>query len=254
LEFLVVSVPLSLILFTATILVFRGLFRIEKGNNNSSYVESLNEWSVVKNKTKFNRSVIVLIVVLSLFAIGDLLGIGLPVIAISGSVFMLLITGFSIEEALRNIGWSTIFFIMGLFVIVGALNEVGVLSMLASGFISVTGGNVLFSILLVLWLSGLFSAFVVDIPATAVLIPVVSGALALLGSGSSLLWWSLVFGIALGANYFPFSSSSTIIGLKILQKRKSVSIKEYTKIGTIVCTVQLLIASIYLMVLYFLFI
>jgi Na+/H+ antiporter NhaD/arsenite permease-like protein len=91
---------------------------------------------------------------------------------------------------------------------------------------------------------------VVDIPATAVLIPVVQGAIVLLGSGSSLLWWALIFGIALGANYFPFSSSSTIIGLKILQKKKRVSTKQYTKTGAIVCTIQLLLASFYLMVLY----
>ena len=102
-------------------------------------------------------------------------------------------------------------------------------------------------ILLVLWLSGLFSAFVVDIPATAVLIPVVQGVVVQLGSGSYLLWWALIFGIALGANYFPFSSSSTIIGLKVLQKRRRVSTREYSKIGVIVCTMQLLVASLYLM-------
>jgi Na+/H+ antiporter NhaD/arsenite permease-like protein len=141
---------------------------------------------------------------------------------------------------------------MGLFVIVGALNEIGVLNMLAEILTSGTGGNVPFSILLVLWLSGLFSVFVVDIPATAVLIPVIHGMVVQLGSGSYLLWWALIFGIALGANYFPFSSSSTIIGLKFLQKRKRISTREYSKIGVIICTIQLIVASLYLMGLYLL--
>lgn len=252
LQFLTVSAPLALTLLGVTIFVFRRLFKIEQVDGALPSVKSLDEWSVVKDKKKFYRSVAIMVTVMISFAMGDILGIGLPVIVITGSVFMLLVTGFGVEEALRNVGWSTIFFIMGLFVIVGALNEVGVLNMLAELFISGTGGNVLFSILSVLWLSGLFSAFVVDIPATAVLIPVVQGAIALLGSGSSLLWWALIFGIALGANYFPFSSSSTIIGLKILQKKKSVTMKEYTKIGTIVCTIQLALASLYLMLLYLL--
>ncbi len=252
LEFLEVSVPLSLILLGVTIFVFIRRFKIEQAEGARQSVESLDEWTVVKDKRKFYRSVAIMIIVLISFAIGDLLGIGLPVIAITGSVFMLLVTGFEVEEALRNVGWSTIFFIMGLFVIVGTLNEVGVLSLLATLITSGTGGNVPLSILSVLWLSGLFSALVVDIPATAVLIPVVQGAIGLLGSGSFLLWWALIFGIALGANYFPFSSSSTIIGMKILQKKKRVSIKEYTKIGAIVCTIQLAVATFYLMTLYFL--
>ena len=252
LGFLAVSVPLSLILLGVTIFIFKRLFKMEQTEVARTSVESLDEWSVVKDKRKFYRSVTIMITVLIFFAIGDLIGVGLPVIAITGSVFMLLVTGFDMEDAFRSVGWSTIFFIMGLFVIVGALNEVGVLSMLASLLTSGTGGNVPLSILLVLWVAGLFSAFVVDIPATVVLIPVVQEATGLLGPGSSLLWWALIFGIGLGANYFPFSSSSTIIGMKILRKKKHVSIKEYTKIGATVCTIQLVVASFYLMVLYLL--
>jgi Na+/H+ antiporter NhaD/arsenite permease-like protein len=215
-------------------------------------MEALDEWSVIKDRGKFNRSVAVMITVLTFFAIGDLLGVGLPVIAITGSVFMLLVTGVDMEDALRKVGWSTIFFIMGLFVIVGALNTVGVLSMLAALFTSGTMGNVPLSIVSVLWVAGLTSAFVVDIPATAVLIPVVQDAAGLLGPGSSLLWWALIFGIGLGANFFPFSSSSTIIALKILRKKKRVSIKEYAKIGVTVCTIQLMVTTFYLMTLYLL--
>jgi Na+/H+ antiporter NhaD/arsenite permease-like protein len=252
LEFLFVSVPISFILLIVTIITFQRLFKIESGEGTRATVESLDEWSIVEDRNRFYRSVAIMIVVLIFFAIGDILGIGLPVVAITGSVFMLLVTGFGVEDALRNVGWSTIFFIMGLFVIVGTLNEVGVLSMFALLFTNGMGGNVLLSILSMLWLSSLFSALVVDIPATAVLIPIVQGIIALLGPGSFLLWWALIFGIAFGANYFPFSSSSTIIGMKILQKRKRIPIKEYTKIGSIVCTIQLAITSIYLMILYLL--
>ena len=252
LEFLIISGPLSMILLTISLFVFRQLFEMEQAGDSQSSIESLDEWSAVKNKQKFYRSVVIMVAVLISFAIGDLIGIGLPVIALTGSVFMLLVTGSDIEGALRNVGWSTIFFIMGLFMLVGALNEVGVLRMLAAIFTSGTGGDVLLSILSVLWVAGLFSALVVDIPATAVLIPIVQEATVLLGSGSFLLWWALAFGIGLGANYFPFSSSSTIIGMKILGKKRKVSLKEYTKIGAIVCTIQLLVASFYLMMLYFL--
>jgi len=252
LGFLAVSVPLSLVLLGVTLFVFKRVFGMGEAGVARASMESLDEWSVIKDRRKFYRSVALMITVLTFFAIGDLLRVGLPVIAITGSVFMLLVTGVDMEDALRKVGWSTIFFIMGLFVIVGALNKVGVLSMLAALFTSGTGGNVPLSILSVLWVASLSSAFVVDIPATAVLIPVVQDAAGLLGPGSFLLWWALIFGIGLGANFFPFSSSSTIIALKILRKEKRVSIKEYAKIGVTVCTIQLVVATFYLMTLYLL--
>ena len=253
LEFLAISGPLSLILLVVSLFVFRRLFKMEATENEQSSIESLDEWSVVKDKQKFYRSVAIMVAVLICFTFADLIGIGLPIIALTGSVFMLLVTGSDIEGALRNIGWSTIFFIMGLFILVGALNELGVLRALAAIFTSGIGGNIPLAILVVLWAGGLFSAFVVDIPATAVLIPIVLEATIILGSGSFLLWWALAFGIGLGANYFPFSSSSTIIGMKILRKKRHVSIREYIKIVAIVCTIQLLIASLYFLLLHFLF-
>ncbi len=252
LSFLAVSGPLALVLLGVTLFVFKRVFRMGKARVTRASIESLDEWSVIKDRKKFYRSVALMITVLAFFAISDLLRVGLPVIAITGSVFMLLVTGVNMEDALHKVGWSTIFFIMGLFVIVGGLNKVGILSTLAALLTSGTGGNVPLSILSVLWVASLSSAFVVDIPATAVLIPVVQDAAGLLGPGSSLLWWALIFGIGLGANFFPFSSSSTIIALKILRKKKRVSIKEYAKIGVTVCTIQLVVATFYLMTLYLL--
>ena len=252
LDFLAVSVPLSLVLLGVTLFVFKRVFGMGETGIARASLEHLDEWSVIKDKKKFYRSVALMITVMIFFAIGDLLRVGLPVIAITGSAFMLLVTGADMEDILSHVGWSTIFFIMGLFVLVGSLNKVGVLSMLAELFTSGTGGNIPFSILSMLWVAGLSSAFVVDIPATAVLIPVVQDAAGLLGPGSSLLWWALIFGIGLGANFFPFSSSSTIIALKILQKKKRVSIKEYAKIGVTICTIQLVVATFYLMTLYLL--
>ncbi len=250
LDFLAMSVPLSLVLLGVTFFVFKRVFGMGEAGVARASLESLDEWSVIKDKRKFYSSVALMFIVLIFFAISDLLRVGLPVIAITGSAFMLLVTRADMEDALSKVGWSTIFFIMGLFVLVGALNEVGVMSMLADLLTSGTRGNVPLSILSVLWVAGVSSAFVVDIPATAILIPVVQSASDLLGPGSSLLWWALIFGIGLGANFFPFSSSSTIIALKILRKKKRVSIKEYAKIGVTICTIQLVIATFYLMALY----
>ncbi len=103
----------------------------------------------------------------------------------------------------------------------------------------------------ILWIVGLLSSVIVDIPLTAAFIPIVMQITSNLGSHSVLLWWAIIFGVSLGANFTPIGSSSTIIALGVLKKQQKVSFKDFTKIGTIVCTIQLLVGSIYLTALYF---
>jgi Na+/H+ antiporter NhaD/arsenite permease-like protein len=89
---------------------------------------------------------------------------------------------------------------------------------------------------------------IVDIPLTAALIPIVEEASVLLQREVSMLWWALIFGIGLGANYTPFGSSSTIIALSVLRKEQDVKCSEFTKVGLIVCTIQLILGSVYLII------
>jgi Na+/H+ antiporter NhaD/arsenite permease-like protein len=108
-------------------------------------------------------------------------------------------------------------------------------------------------VLSVLWVVGLLSSIIVDIPLTAAFIPIVQSITLSLGSGSFLLWWAIIFGVGLGANFTPIGSSSTIIALGVLRRQQKVSFKEFSKMGIVVCTIQLVVGSLYLFGLYFLF-
>jgi Na+/H+ antiporter NhaD/arsenite permease-like protein len=95
-------------------------------------------------------------------------------------------------------------------------------------------------------LVGILSSLIVDIPLTAALIPIVEEASIILQREVSLLWWALIFGIGLGANYTPFGSSSTIIALSVLRKEQDVKFSEFSRVGIIICTIQLFIGTLYL--------
>jgi Na+/H+ antiporter NhaD/arsenite permease-like protein len=106
----------------------------------------------------------------------------------------------------------------------------------------------------ILWIVGLLSSIVVDIPLTVIFIPIVQEMGSILGTDPRLYWWALILGLGLGANYTPVGSSSTIIGLSALRREgELVSFKEFSTLGLKVCTVQLVIGMLYLIFLHLFF-
>ena len=194
-----------------------------------------------------------MLITLVLLASADFFGIGLGLIAIVGAVMMLLVSHVDTEKILHKIDWSVIFFVSSLLILVGGLSEGGILQTFSEPLIQLASNNLLVVIISILWIVGLASSVIVDIPLTAAFIPIVEVIISNLGSNSFLLWWAIIFGVSLGANFTPVGSSSTIIALGILRKQQPVSFKEFSKIGLIVCTIQLVLGSIYLVGLYLLF-
>lgn len=258
LDFLIFSIPLSIIVTAITFQVLIRLFKIrkplsdEKKAHLRQKVETFNEWSVVKDKKTFNRSIAIMTATLILLASADFLGIGLGLIAIIGGVMMLLVSNVDTEKILQGIDWSVIFFVASLLILVGGLTEAGVLQTFSEPLIQLASSNFLVVTISILWVIGLLSSVIVDIPLTAAFIPIVQIITSSLGPNSILLWWAIIFGVSLGANFTPIGSSSTIIALGVLKKQQKVSFKEFSKTGIIVCTIQLTIGSLYLIALYFL--
>jgi Na+/H+ antiporter NhaD/arsenite permease-like protein len=259
LEFLIFSIPLSMIVTPITFQILIILLRVKKPISDErkaiqrQKVETFDEWSVVKDKRTFYKSITVMTITLILLTIGDLLGVGLGLIAIVGGVMMLLLGHLSTEKAFQGINWSVIFFVAALLVLVRGLAEAGILKSFSEPLTILASGNILIIGISILWIIGLLSSFIVDIPLTAAFIPIIQDITTNLGPNSVLLWWAIIFGVSLGANYTPVGSSSTIIALGVLRKQQKVSFKDFAKIGAIVCTIQLILGSIYLIALYFLF-
>jgi Na+/H+ antiporter NhaD/arsenite permease-like protein len=209
-------------------------------------VDTFDEWSVVNNKSAFRKMVVIIAGLLFLFVISDLISYGLEFIALVGGVLSVLVTGVDIEKILKEMDWGIIFFVGPLLVLVEGFSQLGLIKQVSLILVEFSSGRYLFLGVLLIWLVGILSSLIVDIPLTAALIPIVEEASVLLQREVSLLWWALIFGIGLGANFTPFGSSSTIIALSVLRKEQNVKFSEFTRIGIIVCTLQLLLGSIYL--------
>jgi Na+/H+ antiporter NhaD/arsenite permease-like protein len=252
LEFLQTSLPLCLTISVITFYLLLYILDIKKVKSDKERqvlkhrVEAFEEWNVIKNRTAFYSAVALMIIVLFLFTITDVLEVGLEYIAITGGTFMLILSRVDIEKTLRGLDWSIIFFVGSLLVVVKGISAAGVLEAPARLLVA-TSGNFLFSMVSILWIVGILSSIIVDIPLTVVFIPIVQELAVVLGSDPRLYWWAVIFGLGLGANYTPVGSSSTIIGLSALRKKDVfVSFKEFTILGLKVCTIQLMIGMFYL--------
>jgi Na+/H+ antiporter NhaD/arsenite permease-like protein len=151
-----------------------------------------------------------------------------------------------VETILSKLDWGIIFFVGPLLVLVDGFSQLGLIRQLSVAIVNFSSGNYILLGVTLIWLVGILSSLIVDIPLTAALIPIVEEASVILQREVSLLWWALIFGIGLGANYTPFGSSSTIIALSVLRKEQDVKFSEFSRVGIIVCTIQLFIGTLYL--------
>ncbi|MEH7464902.1 SLC13 family permease, partial [Priestia megaterium] len=140
-------------------------------------------------------------------------------VAITGAAVLLVIglrTHDEVESAFDSVEWTTIIFFAGLFILVGGLIDVGIIKKLAAGALNVTDGNIALSAYLILWISGIASAVIDNIPFVATMIPLIQDMAHGMGMSPdsaqiSVLWWSLALGACLGGNGTLIGASANVI-------------------------------------------
>jgi Na+/H+ antiporter NhaD/arsenite permease-like protein len=175
-------------------------------------------------------------------------------VALAGAFLLLLLTGErKLEFALTKVEWTTIFFFVGLFVLVSGLIETGVIAKLAVQAIELTGGNLVLTSMLVLWLSAIASAFVDNIPFVATMIPLIQEMGSLGITDLEPLWWSLALGACLGGNGTLIGASANLIVAGLSAKEgHPITFMRYLKFGMPLMLLSVLLASGYVYVRYLL--
>jgi Na+/H+ antiporter NhaD/arsenite permease-like protein len=174
-----------------------------------------NEAAVIKDKNMLIKSLIVLVGAIILFSLQGITHIEVSIVAIGAAAVLLVITRAQLERILHEVDWPTLFFFVGLFVIVGVAQHAGLINVLAKIAINLTGGNPWLTFVVVIWLSGIASAFVDNIPFTTTMIPLIHSLNSNPAIASSFddfhfspLWWALALGADLGGNGTLIGSSA----------------------------------------------
>jgi len=168
------------------------------------------------------------------------------VVALAGATILLLVAGDDVEDALERVEWSTIFFFLGLFVMVGALEEQGIIADVAGLLADFTGDSRAGEALAILWVAAAGSALVDNIPFTAAMIPVVDH----LGEGDGFddaNWWALALGACFGGNATMIAAAANVAAMGVLERSgQSLSFGRFLAVGAPVTLVSLLVATVYL--------
>jgi Na+/H+ antiporter NhaD/arsenite permease-like protein len=204
----------------------------------------------IEDARELRRTLPILILTVVAFFVHKPLHVEPATVALAGASAMLLVTRQTVEEALSGIEWSTLFFFIGLFVMVGALEETGAIEEVAHGIADVTNGDRTAELMGIAWVSAVASGVVDNIPFTATMIPVVKelqGA----STGDDAYWWALALGACFGGNATLIAAAANVAAAGMAERAgRPIGFVPFLKVGIPVTLLSMAIATAYIAVRY----
>jgi len=247
LEFFINVGLISFIVFIFTLFFFILIYKKELiiPEEGQKALEEFDVWNVVQNKRLLYQSLISLVGLLILLILIPSSLISPDIIALTTAIILIIITRLDPKEIIKKIDFELIFYLLGIFIIVGGLEVTGATGALGIFIQNIGGSNLFFQLLLVLWFSAYLSSCIDNIPITKVLIPVADT----MTETASIfnrkqVFYSLAFGANWGDNLTPLGDNILVVNIAE-QNKRPITFKSFFKLGFITANYQLIIISIY---------
>jgi Na+/H+ antiporter NhaD/arsenite permease-like protein len=244
--------PVTVLVFLAFVVIVRFTFRgaLQVPDERREAALERREDSAIKDWPLLIRSLAVTAATLVGFLIHSAIGIEPATVALLGAMVLMLVAGLDPHQTLREIEWSTLFFFVGLFILVEAIVQTGIVGGIADQLARSTEGQPEAATIGLLWFSAIASAIVDNIPYTATAIPIVQR----LGEGGMAiepLWWALALGACLGGNLTIVGASANVVVANLAARAGyPIHFLEFLRYGLAVVVASLVISSAYLWVRY----
>ncbi|MEV5496940.1 ArsB/NhaD family transporter [Nonomuraea fuscirosea] len=249
-DFLIHMAPMVIVLMV----VFIGLCRLMFGRSfrydpeRAAEVMALDEREAIADRRLLWQSLAVLALVMAAFVLHPVLHYEPSVVALLGAGVLVAATRVTTSEAIAEVEWPTLVFFAGLFVMVGALVETGVIAGLSEAAVAATDGRLELTTMGLLGVSAVLSAIVDNIPYVATMSPIVEQLVQATGDGGGqVLWWALAFGADLGGNATAVGAAANVVILGIAARNGTpISFWQFTRYGLIVTAVTVALVAPYL--------
>ena len=208
-------------------------------------LDEIDTSSLITNPGLLRTSLIVLGATVIGFFLHGVFHLEAATIAMTGAVALMVITRPDPHDILAEVEWTTLLFFVGLFIVVGGIEHVGLIETIANGLLEITGTDLVLTGLLILWLSAVASALVDNIPFTAAMIPLVQE----VGNVIPVqpLWWALAMGADFGGNATIIGASANVVVASIAERNGyKITFVHFMKYGVIVSVMTLILSSAYL--------
>jgi len=223
-QFLYNLAPITFVIFPITLLIIYFIWgrHMHASDENRQRIMQFEEKQAITDIPLLKKSLLVIFLVILGFLFAHPLGLEPATIAMIGAALLLLLTSINTEaeaqtenvhKSFAEVEWVTIFFFVGLFIVVHGIEQAGLLSILANQILLWTGGDLTLTAMAIIWVSAISSAIVDNIPFVATMIPVIESMSATFGGSEQLmpLWWSLALGACLGGNGSLVGASANLI-------------------------------------------
>jgi len=218
-----VCVVVMVVLFGYTKLAYGKEFNKAKVTDIQAFIAKLRQEYQITDGTLLSVGLIIMAMVIAMFLTHGVLHMEVSIAALFGASLLftygLITKKIDLLELIeKDIEWTTLLFFMFLFMLVGAVEETGLLDIVADWVLNFSHGNLTTSICLILWVSAIMSAFVDNIPFTATMLPIVGYLTQVIpGAESGVLWWALAFGACFGGNGTMIGASANVVTIGIAE-------------------------------------
>ena len=251
-DFVMNMTGVSVLIFVVTVAILMMIYKSDLHTKPElqDKVMRLDEKSQITDPILLKKCLIVLTITISLFAFHGMLGLESATAALTGASLLLLLTFPHNEEMiakmLSKVEWLAIFFFGGLFILVGALVETGVIKMLAQEAMEITHGDLTFTAIVIIWMSAIASAFIDNIPFVATMIPLIKDMGAMGLTNLDPLWWSLALGACLGGNGTLIGASANVVVASMAAQRgRAISFIGFMKVAFPLMILSIIISTAY---------
>jgi Na+/H+ antiporter NhaD/arsenite permease-like protein len=212
-----------ILLFFYTKILYGRAYRQAKVEDIGAFIAKLRQEYQITDRTLLNVGLIIMAMVIALFLTHGIWHMEVCIAALFGAsllfTYALLTNRIDLLALIeKDIEWTTLLFFMFLFILVGGVEETGLLDIIADWVLALSHGNLVAAICVILWVSAIMSAFVDNIPFTATMLPIVAYLSQVIpGAESGVLWWALAFGACFGGNGTMIGASANVVTLGIAE-------------------------------------
>ncbi|HEY64076.1 MAG TPA: ArsB/NhaD family transporter [Caldilineae bacterium] len=233
-------------------LLYRKTYARARARFSPTLLARLESSARITDPILLRKSLIVAGATLVLFFIEDLFAMPPSVVALTGATVLLVWVRPDVHRMLSEVDWTTLVFFIALFILVGGLEETGVIQVVADLIGHLAGGNLTLAVILMVWVSGIASALVANIPFTLAVLPVASFLTRTIsGAENQVLFWALVVGADFGGNATYLGSAPNIVAAGLLDRAGyHLSFLRFMRDGVPVTIVTLLLSTIWLLLRY----
>ncbi len=247
-DFIKELTPVILVIMCVVLTVLAFIFRkkLHASQDKMDEVAKIDNSHTITDKALMIRSTLILALVILGFMLHDVTHIETCVVAMLGASILLIFE--KPNEILQDVEWNTIFFFIGLFIIIGGLEASGGIKLMAEWILKVTQGSQAATSMIILWASGVISGIIDNIPYTATMAPMLVEIEKTMGATYAYpLWWALSLGACLGGNMTIIGAAANVIVSENAAKSgHPISFMRFLKYGVGVVAISLLISTAYI--------